>query len=213
MIEFSYLCLLLFIITFVLYLIKINKELSPKKIKMFINISIIPLTLRYVFLLGAVTIEKQRIVYPLGYLFFLNYFGLPLIILVSMYIFLRNENLKFSTNYIFTVVFLFVYVVLLYTYKFSISISNKFGFIISLEDGIIPILIYLIILASLFVFVLLNSDKQFCNKKGMRLILISLIFYIAEYILLLGGIGVYPYPIIGEALILVCLLKAIYTFK
>ena len=57
-----------------------------------------------------------------------------------------------------------LYVVLVYTYKFSISITNKFGFIISLENGMIPILIYLIILASLAVFILINVDKPFCNK-------------------------------------------------
>lgn len=213
MLEFSYLCLLLFIITFILYLEKKNIDLSPKKIRLFVSISLMPIILRCLVLLGGVIMEKQRIIYFLRYYVLLNYFSIPLIILSALYIFLRNEKLKFNRNYIFMIILGLLYVVLVYTYKFSISITNKFGFIISLENGMIPILIYLIILASLAVFILINLDKPFCNKVGMRLLLVSLILYIVEYILLLGGISIYPYPIIGEVLILFCLFKSISTFK
>ena len=213
MLEFSYLSLLLFIITFILYLEKKNIDLSPKKIRLFVSISLMPIILRCLVLLGGVIIEKQRIIYFLRYYVLLNYFSIPLIILSALYIFLRNEKLKFNRNYIFMIILGLLYVVLVYTYKFSISITNKFGFIISLENGMIPILIYLIILASLAVFILINLDKPFCNKVGMRLLLVSLILYIVEYILLLGGISIYPYPIIGEVLILFCLFKSISTFK
>lgn len=213
LLEFSYLCLLLFIITFILYLGKKNIDLSPKKIKLFISILLIPMILRCIVLLCGVIIEKQGIIYFLKEYALLNYFSIPLIILSSLYIFLRNERIKFSRNYIFMVILGLLYGLLVYTYKFSISITNNFGFIISIENGIIPILIYLIILASLAVFILINLDKPFSNKAGMRMLLISLIIYIAEYILLLGGISLYPYVIIGEVLILGCLLKSIYTFK
>ncbi|MDI9218549.1 hypothetical protein [Clostridium tertium] len=204
---------MLFIITFILYLEKKNIDLSPKKIRLFVSISLMPIILRCLVLLGGVIIEKQRIIYFLRYYVLLNYFSIPLIILSALYIFLRNEKLKFNRNYIFMIILGLLYVVLVYTYKFSISITNKFGFIISLENGMIPILIYLIILASLAVFILINLDKPFCNKVGMRLLLVSLILYIVEYILLLGGISIYPYPIIGEVLILFCLFKSISTFK
>lgn len=213
MLEFSYLCLLLFIITFILYLGKKNIDLSPKKIKLFISILLIPMILRCMVLLCGVIIEKQGVIYFLKEYALLNYFSIPLIILSSLYIFLRNERIKFSRNYIFMVILGLLYGLLVYTYKFSISITNNFGFIISIENGIIPILIYLIILASLAVFILINLDKPFSNKTGMRMLLISAIIYIVEYILLLGGISLYPYPIIGEVLILGCLLKSIYTFK
>lgn len=213
MLEFSYLCLLLFIITFILYLGKKNIDLSPKKIKLFISILLIPMILRCIVLLCGVIIEKQGIIYFLKEYALLNYFSIPLIILSSLYIFLRNERIKFSRNYIFMVILGLLYGLLVYIYKFSISITNNFGFIISIENGIIPILIYLIILASLAVFILINLDKPFSNKAGMRMLLISLIIYIVEYILLLGGISLYPYVIIGEVLILGCLLKSIYTFK
>lgn len=213
MLEFSYLCLLLFIITFILYLGKKNIELSPKKIKLFISILLIPMILRCIVLLCGVVIERQGMIYFLKEYALLNYFSIPLIILSCLYIFLRNERIKFSRNYIFMVILGLLYGLLVYTYKFSISITNNFGFIISIENGIVPILIYLIILASLAVFILINLDKPFSNKTGMRMLLISLIIYIVEYILLLGGISLYPYAIIGEVLILGCLLKSIYTFK
>ena len=172
-----------------------------------------PLILRYIVLLFGVFIEKQGIIYFLKYYAFFNYFSVPLIILSALYIFLRNEKQKFNRNYIFMIVLGLLYVALVYTYKISISITNNFGFVISLKDGMIPILIYLIIIASLSVFILINLDKPFSNKVGMRILLISLMIYIIEYILLLGGINIYPYPIIGEVLILGCLLKSICTFK
>ena len=181
MLEFSYLCLLLFIITFILYLEKKNIDLSPKKIRLFVSISLMPIILRCLVLLGGVIIEKQRIIYFLRYYVLLNYFSIPLIILSALYIFLRNEKLKFNRNYIFMIILGLLYVVLVYTYKFSISITNKFGFIISLENGMIPILIYLIILASLAVFILINVDKPFCNKVGMRLLLVSNFIYSRIY--------------------------------
>lgn len=213
MLEFSYLCLLLFTITFILYLEKRNLDLSPKKIKLFVSISLMPLILRYIVLLLGVFIEKQGIIYFLKYYVFFNYFSIPLIILSALYIFLRNEKQKFNRNYIFMIILALLYVALVYTYKISINITNNFGFVISLKDGMIPILIYLIIIASLSVFILINLDKPFSNKVGMRILLISLMLYIIEYILLLGGINIYPYPIIGEVLMLGCLLKAICTFK
>ena len=98
-----------------------------------------PIILRCLVLLGGVIIEKQRIIYFLRYYVLLNYFSIPLIILSALYIFLRNEKLKFNRNYIFMIILGLLYVVLVYTYKFSISITNKFGFIISLENGMIPI--------------------------------------------------------------------------
>lgn len=213
MLEFSYLCLLLFTIIFILYLEKRNLDLSPKKIKLFVSISLMPLILRYIVLLFGVFIEKQGIIYFLKYYVFFNYFSVPLIILSALYIFLRSEKQKFNRNYIFMIVLALLYVAFVYTYKISISITNNFGFVISLKDGMIPILIYLIIIASLSVFILINLDKPFSNKVGMRILLISLMLYIIEYILLLGGINIYPYPIIGEVLILGCLLKSICTFK
>lgn len=213
MIEFSYLCFLLFTLIFLILLFRKNNSISPKKIKIFLNIILIPLIVRYIGLIVNFTVEEQRIIYFLKYLYNLNYLCIPLVILVILYIFLRNENLKFNYLYIILVIFTSLYLMIIKFYKHNILIDIKFGFFISLENSSLITLIYLVIIASLLVFTLINLDKPFSNKLGMRFVLGILALYLIEFILGLSGLYIYPISIIGEILIYSILLKSINTFK
>lgn len=213
MIEFSYLCFLLFTLTFLGLLVIKNSKISPKKIKIFLNIVLIPLIVRYITLIINFTVEEQRIIYFLKYLYNLNYLCIPLIIIVILYIFLRNENLRFNYLYIIFIAFITLYLIMIKVYKHNILIDIKFGFIIRLENSSLVTLIYLIIIASFLVFTLINLDKPFSNKIGMRYILGALSLYLAEFILVLSGLYIYPFSIIGELLVYLVLLKSISTFK
>lgn len=213
MLEFSYLCFLLFLLIFVFYIGKSNLTLSPKKIKKYISILLLPLILKYCVLLISFFIEKQQFMYYLKYFHYINYFSIPLAIIVSLYIYLRNEKIKFSHMYIFVAIFGFVYLFIISNYFFNIKVDSSFGYIILITDGIVPNLIYLIIIASSFIYTLINHDKPYSNKIGIRFLLMALMLYLVEYILHLGGIMLYPYPIIGEGLVLFILLRAINTFN
>lgn len=213
MLGFSYLSFLLFIIILTLYLERKNINLSPKKIKLFLSISLIVLIIRYIVLLLYALVDKQSIIYMLKYYTFLNYFSIPLIVLSCLYIFLRDEKIRFNTMYMFMILIGFMYGLMVWLYSIKINISSIFGFMILLEDGMNSILVYLIIIASLFMFTFINSDRPYCNKKGMRILMITMVIYIIEYILFIGGIKLYPYPMISELFILLCAKKAIFTFK
>lgn len=213
MLEFSYLCFLLFLLIFILCIGKNNLTLSPKKIKVFINLLLIPLILKYCTLLISFFIEKQQFMYYLKYFHYINYFSIPLAIIVSVYIFLRNEKIKFNHMYIFIAIFGCIYLFIIKRYLLNINVDSSFGYLILIADSIIPNLIYLIFIASTFIYTLINFDKPYSNKMGIKLLLITLIIYLVEYILFLGGIKLYPYPIIGEGLVLVILFRAIYTFN
>lgn len=213
MIEFSYLCFLLFTLIFLVLLVRKNSKLSPKKIKIFLNIVLIPLIIRYVSLIINFIVEEQRIVYFLKYLYNLNYLCIPLIIVVILYIFLRNEKLRFNYLYIILVAFTTLYLIIIKVYKHNILIDIKFGFFIILENSSLVSLIYLIVMASFLVFSLINLDKPFSNNIGMRCILGTLALYLIEFILGLSGLYIYPFSIIGEILIYLNLLKSINTFK
>lgn len=213
MIEFSYLCFLLFTLTFLVLLVRKNCKLSPKKIKIFLNIILVPLIVRYIALIISFIVEEQRIVYFLKYLYNLNYLSIPLIVVVIVYIYLRNEKIKFNYLYIILIAFITLYLIIIRTYKHNILIDIKFGFIITLENSSLVTLIYLAIMASILVFSLINLDKPFSNKIGMRCILGTLVLYLIEFILGLGGLYIYPISIIGEIIIYLNLLKAIDTFK
>mgnify|MGYP000063061571 CR=1 FL=1 len=213
MLNFAYLLTLIFIITFILYLIMINRNKCPKKVKIFFNITFVLLVIRYITVLLGTLIESQSIIYILRTMVLLNYSLIPLVALGTAYIFLRNEDTKFDYNFIFMLILLLLYVGELYLYKVNISINNSFGFIINFKDSLTPNLIYLIVIASIAIVSLLCVDKPFCNKWGMKLLTISLMITIAEFILFLGGIKFFPYPLIGEILILLMSFKAIKTFK
>lgn len=205
--------MLSFIIIFTIYLFNKNMKLSPSKIKLFMALALTPLLLRFLVLMCGVIIEKQSIIYLLRPFVFLNFFSIPLLIISCLFIFLRDEKLKFNINYIFLTILLVGYMTLIVFYEIDIKIDTTFGFVLNMKETLIPTLVYLIIIAGLTVVTLLFIDKPYSNKFGMRMLLISLIIGIVEYVFFIGGVKIFPYPIIGEVFILFSTFKAIETFK
>lgn len=213
MIAFIYLCILLFIIIFSLYLIYLSYNKCPMKIRNFYLVSLSIIVVRYLSLLSLWLIQAQRIIYFIKILTQLSFMAIPLLVLASIYIFLRDENRSFDYNYIFMVILFLGYCVINIFYKLDISIDSVFGFIVNYRELLIPSLIYLIITSSFVVITLLFIDKPYSNTSGMRLLLISLIITMIEFLIFLGGVIAFPYPLIGELCILGCTYKAISTFK
>lgn len=213
MVAFIYLCILLFIIIFSLYLIYLSYNKCPIKIRKFYLISLSIIVVRYFSLLSLWLIQTQRIIYFIKVLTQLSFMAIPLLVLAAIYIFLRDENRSFDYNYTFMVILFLGYCIINIFYKLDIRIDSAFGFIVSYRKLLIPSLIYLIIISSFVVISLLFVDKPYSNTSGMRLLLISLIITVIEFVIFLGGVRVFPYPLIGEICILGCSYKAISTFK
>lgn len=213
MVTFIYLCILLFIIIFSLYLLYLSYKKCPIKIQKFYIVTLSIIVLRYLSLLSLCIIQRQRTIYFIKVLTQLTFIGIPLSILAAIYIFLRDEKRTFDYNYSFMIILFLGYFIMNRIYKLEIKVDNIFGFIVVYKEILTPSLIYLIIISSLSVVTLLFSDKPYSNKLGMRLLLISLIVTVIEFIIFLGGIKIFPYPLIGEVCILGCSYKAINTFK
>lgn len=213
MVAFIYLCILLFIIIFSLYLIYLSYNKCPIKIRKFYLISLSIIVVRYFSLLSLWLIQTQRIIYFIKFLTQLSFMAIPLLVLAAIYIFLRDENRGFDYNYTFMVILFLGYCIINIFYKLDIRIDSAFGFIVSYRKLLIPSLIYLIIISSFVVISLLFVDKPYSNTSGMRLLLISLIITVIEFVIFLGGVRAFPYPLIGEICILGCSYKAISTFK
>ena len=213
MIAFIYLCILLFIIIFSLYLIYLSYNKCPIKIRKFYLVSLSIIVVRYLSLLSLWLIQRQRIIYFIKVLTQLSLVGMPLLVLAAIYIFLRDENRSFNYNYTFMILLFLVYVVINIFYKLDIRVDSIFGFIVSYREILIPSLIYLILISSFVVISLLFIDKPYSNTNGMKLLLVSLIITVIEFVIFLGGIRIFPYPLLGEICILGCSYKAITTFK
>ena len=213
MLVFAYLCLLLFMIAFILYLLDLAHERCPIKIKRFYFIVLIAMAVRYMVLIAAVLFEKQKLIYQLRYVYNINIICIPLIGLSVFYIFLREQNRSFDYNYTFMFLMSLGYIILCLVYKNKIVIDNDFGFIVSFKEMLTPSLIYLIIMASITVLSLILMDKPFANSWGMRMLMAASMVVVIEFIIFMGGKRIFPYPIIGEAVMLIAALKSILTFK
>ncbi len=213
MIAFIYLCILLFIIIFSVYLIYLSSNKCPSKIRKFYLVSLLIIVVRYLSLLSLWLIQRQRIIYFIKVLTQLSLVGMPLLVLAAIYIFLRDENRSFNYNYTFMILLFLLYVVINIFYKLDIRVDSIFGFIVSYREILIPSLIYLILISSFVVISLLFIDKPYSNTNGMKLLLVSLIITVIEFVIFLGGIRIFPYPLLGEICILGCSYKAITTFK
>ena len=213
MIAFIYLCILLFIIIFSVYLIYLSSNKCPSKIRKFYLVSLLIIVVRYLSLLSLWLIQRQRIIYFIKVLTQLSFIAIPLLVLAAIYIFLRDENRSFDYNYTFMVILFLGYCVINIFYKLDIKVDSVLGFIVNYREPLVPSLIYLIIISYFVVITLLFVDKPYSNTSGMRLLLISLIITVIEFVIFLGGIKVFPYPLVGEICILGCSYKSIATFK
>ena len=213
MVAFIYLCILLFMIIFSLYLIDLSSNKCPKKIRKFYLVSLSIIVVRYVSLLSLWLVQRQRIIYFIKIFTQLNFLAIPLLILAAIYIFLRDEKRRFDYNYTFMIILFLGYCLINIFYKLDIRVDTVFGFMVSYKEILVPNLIYLIVISSFVVITLLFVDKPYSNISGMKLLLVSLIITVIEFIIFLGGIRIFPYPLIGEVCIIGCSYKAISTFK
>ncbi|WP_294388118.1 hypothetical protein [uncultured Clostridium sp.] len=164
-------------------------------------------------LLSLWLVQRQRIIYFIKIFTQLNFLAIPLLILAAIYIFLRDEKRRFDYNYTFMIILFLGYCLINIFYKLDIRVDTVFGFMVSYKEILVPNLIYLIVISSFVVITLLFVDKPYSNISGMKLLLVSLIITVIEFIIFLGGIRIFPYPLIGEVCIIGCSYKAISTFK
>ena len=204
--AFYYLCLLLFIITIIFYLIMKARKRCPVKVRKYYIITLTILLLRSITLLLLSLIEKQEIMYFLKPMSMMDIITIPLLSMGALYIFLRNERMRFDYNFILMISMIGIYCFLISFYRLKSYIDAEFGYVVIFKDTMIPSLIYLIVMAMVTVISLINT-------LGMKLLTFSTVVFVIEYILFLGGIKIFPYPFIGEISLLIVVLQSIDTFN
>ena len=210
---FYYLCLLLFIITIIFYLIMKARKRCPVKVRKYYIITLTILLLRNITVLLLSLIEKQEIMYFLKPMSMMDIITIPLLSMGALYIFLRNERMRFDYNFILMISMIGIYCFLISFYRLKSYIDAEFGYVVIFKDTMIPSLIYLIVMAMVTVISLINIDKPYSNTLGMKLLTFSTVVFVIEYILFLGGIKIFPYPFIGEISLLIVVLQSIDTFN
>lgn len=211
--NLTYYFFLLLIIFLLIMLIKKNKRYSPIKIKIYMYVVISLLLLRYIALFFLCIIRNGIYIYSLKGLLYLNYLAIPLIVIALSYVYLRWSKLSFKINYIIASVLSLLYIIEMYFTDGKVHFNVDYGYIITLKNETLVFLFYFITLGMLLIFCIYFSDKPNCNRFGMFSLIIALAIVIIENVLFLGGIKIFPYPIIGDAFFLILMNLGLNTFR
>ena len=211
--NFAYYLFLLLIIFLSFSIMKKNLDVSPKKIKIYLTLVITLFLLRHIALFLLCILKNSTIIYYLKPIIFLNHVSIPLIVLAITYVYLRSEKLKFSGSYIIAAIVLAIYIEIIHSSKVIVEVSYLYGFILKIDKETILFLFSLILLGALLVLNVILLDKPFVNKMGIYFIIIAISIVMIEDIIILGGIKIFPYSVIGDVIFLIIMNLVLKSFK
>lgn len=211
--NFAYYLFLLLIIFLSILIMKKNLDVSPKKIKIYLTLIITLFLLRHIGLFLLCILNSSTIIYYLKSIIFLNHLTIPLMVLAITYVYLRSEKLSFGGSYIIAVIVCAIYIGIISISKVTVQVSYLYGFILKIDNEIILFLFSLILLGALLVLNVLLLDKPFVNKMGIWFIIIAISIVMIEDIIILGGIKIFPYSVIGEMIFLIIMNLVLKSFK
>lgn len=211
--NFAYYLFLLLIIFLSISIMKKNLEVSPKKIKIYLTLVITLFLLRNIALFLLCILKNSTIIYYLKSIIFLNHLSIPLIILAITYIYVRSEKLNFDGSYIIAIIICVIYMGIIYISKVTVQVSYLYGFILDIDKETTLFLFSLILLGALFVLNVILLDKPFVNKMGIWSIIIAISITMIENVIILGGIKIFPYSVIGDVIFLIIINSVLKKFK
>lgn len=211
--NLAYYGFLLLIIFLCIFLMKKNISVSPKKIKVYMTVVITLFLLRYIGLFMLCVVKSGRFVYLLKPILFINHLAIPLMVIALAYVYLRWEKLSFSVNYVVAGILTILYTTSMYVISGKTVFNSNYGYLINIKNEVPLFLGTLIILGILLVFCVMFLDKPHNNKWGMIYLIIGLTVVILENIIYLGGVRIFPYPILGDGIFIVIMYLAFNTFK
>nr|WP_207717954.1 hypothetical protein [Clostridium beijerinckii] len=204
---------MLLIIFLSISLIRKNLEVSPKKIKIYLALVITLFLLRHIALFLLCILKNSTIIYYLKPIIFLNHLSVPLIVLAVSYVYLRSEKLNFGGTYVIAATVCIIYAVIMQTSKLTVRVNYLYGFILQIDKETILFLFSLILLGALLILNVILLDRPYANKKGIWFIIIAILIVMIEDIIILGGIKLFPYSVIGDMLFLIIINLVLKGFK
>ncbi|MCD2346570.1 hypothetical protein [Clostridium guangxiense] len=215
MIEYIYLFLLLLVTYLGILLLKRSFK-CPTKIKIICIFILGALLLRYFSLAALFILKRVYYIQFIKYFVLLNFVCIPSLSLLLVFIFMRNK--KFNIAYLFAAIVLFIslyfYVALRMTPTIIPASNYGFGYVISFMNYREYVLaIYTMINILLITFCGFCIGKSYVNKKGISIVMVSLLASFVEKIILLVGTKAMPEYLLGELICLLCLDYAISLFK
>ena len=146
---------------------------APKKIKIISIMALTLMTFRYIALIILFIIKNQNYLYLLKPLVFINLLCIPLVGIISISIFSRINKIKLKRILLMCVMLSIAYFVVIYKTPSNINISNNCGYIIELQLEFYIYILMVIINSIFFIKGIKLYNKNYANKIGAVLIIIS----------------------------------------
>lgn len=196
--DIAYYILLLLIFFLCLNIIIKNKKYSPKKIKVYICVAIIILSLRYIGLLMLCIARSSEGLSMIKLIIYSSYLAIPLITLAFIYVFLRFDNKEFKYIYFIGAIITVIYILNMSFIDIRLNYNQQFGYMITVENPLVFIMEYFVILGLLLLYSIYYIDKPNSNKKGIWGIILYLSICIIDNIIFISGIHCFPVTIISD---------------
>lgn len=204
---------LLFILFFIMFLIDKDRKKAPKKIRIFLGLSLIVLFIKNLVLILMCIIKNIEIIYILKNFIYLDYLVIPVIALNLYYIYLRFDNINFNIIYHIGIISIIIYLIFIYKIDGVVKLDASIGYFIVLNNESIIKAILIFIIGMLLLGGAVFLDKPHSNKTGIIITMIVLGFMIIEHILIMFKLWLFPYCIISEILLLFVINNSLDTFN
>ncbi|MCR3758837.1 hypothetical protein KYB31_07490 [Clostridium felsineum] len=207
MFFYAYILMLLLAVLLCINLF-IDSSKCPIKIRRILRGLLLVLMARYAVLITMCLKKSIMYIYFMRPIVLLDILGIPLLILLMIFVFTRSTKFNFVYALVSSIAFLSLYIVLsfkalqvaipFYSYSFGYLINfNNYSVIISAVR--IIVLIFMLILCGLF------FTKNNIRRTGFSFLMIAILVIIVENIAIIVMPKVIPEYLLGEIVLLLCL--------
>lgn len=210
---FLYLTLLLLMFILIYYGVSFSFSFAPLKIRIVSLAAFIIISFRYIALLILLITGNIKNLYLLKPCIFLNLLCIPILGATAMYIFARNDKLKFNLCIIIACVLMVTYVAGIIILPTNIEIYPNLGYVMTFTNELLIYGIYLIINTTFFFNAVIFLGNKTSNKFGMRLIIASAFIACAELIAKACGLTMLPAVLFGDIIWIITADYALYKLK
>lgn len=169
--------------------------------------------MRHLGLVLLCILESSKYIYYLKAVIYLDNIAVPLIVLAVTYVYSRSERLKFTGSYFILAAVTIVYVMIMHMSKVMVNVSSIYGFIMEIDNELIISMFSLILIGIMLIINVLLLDKKYVNKKGIWFIIIAVMAVMIEKVIILGGVRIFPYSVIGELIFIMIINFVLSGFK
>lgn len=197
--PYIYLILLLFMLFITYEGFRKSLKNTPNKIRLVCMFAFTGILLRYACLLVLFLIQNIGYLYILKPLYFLNLICIPIVGIMTLYILLRNDKIKFSYIFLISGVLVMLYSYIIYSNPIRVKVSLLYGYYMEFIDNPYIYVAYMLI-SVLFIIITLSYWKENKYKIGIILVVVSASTLICEGILSLRLQGIFETLIISDIL-------------